>query len=464
MMEGTGATPVVFIDRCRGSVDQHSRSKSSPPHLPSVAIRLASPSDLPAIHAFARAYMTDVPAAEIAACLKDPTSYPHDVILAFHGQEVVGMAQVARRVMHFGRARCQVGLVRWLRVLPDLRASDLPSQLLARLEQHARTIGLHLGLSWTRWPRFFQLHDWVPVYQPPVVEMMVDPFLAELSAKGLLRAARRRRKVNIRPVRRWDIHALARLYAQETSQAFGAFERTETYWDWLLDRRGFDQLYVVAGEEGADKSLSGKSGIPTQAVTAYYVRRGWRIVEILTPPTETLLAVEILVHACREAKEQNRNWLLVDLPTASALRSLLTSARSPSASSSVFQGPVLVAKIWDLPELLKALMPQFEWAIRQQGENTPTVLGLQVGARRLSLLFDGECSSLIHCHLAPEFVKLSLKDFTQLLFGQVGPGELNRFFAVERTASSPKAVQLARAAFVPPYFWRSTLDDLPALV
>ncbi|MCS7236700.1 MAG: hypothetical protein NZ899_00335 [Thermoguttaceae bacterium] len=464
MTEGTGSTPIVAVNRCRGTAEHFVHPKPLRRHLGSIVIRLASACDLPAIHAFARAYMTDLPPAEIAACLADPASFPHDVILALEGREVVGVAQVARRVMHFGRARCKVGVVRWLRVVPELRATELPCQLLRRLEDHARTSGLHLGLSWTRWPRFFQLQDWVPVYRPPVTEIMVDPFLADLSAKGLLRSGRRRKRVNIRPIRRWDIEALAGFYARETCTDFGAFERSRTYWEWLLNRRGFDQLYVVTREDGGGGASASGPGSLEQPVLAYYVRRGWRIVEALVPSTSLTIAVEMLVHACREAKEQNRNWLLLDLPEGSTLRAVMKSAERAGKNATVFQGPVLVAKIWDLPELLRSLLPQFDSAAREKGEEGPLVLGLQVGARRLALFLDGECSYVIHCQLGAEFVRLSLKSFTQLILGQLDSAGLEELLRPGATASSAEAARLAKAILPPPSFWRSTLDDLPAIL
>ncbi len=462
MREGTSSTATAATD-FRKKVrpeDPHGAISSAP--VASLSFCLASPWHRPAIQAFAQAYMKDCTGGEVAACLNDPEGFVHDTILALRGTDIVGLAQVARRTIRFGPAKCKVGALRWLHVSPEFRGSDLPFCLLEQLEQHARRVGLHLAFSWNRHPQLLEGGGWASVYRPPVIELTVEHVLAEVLARGLLPLKRSRPKMVIRPVRLWDVPSLTTLYEESVRESWGAFERSQAYWKWLVDRRGFDQFYVaVPGGEAPEDSPAMPMTAP-QRILGYYVRRGWRIVEFVAPSSRSL-AIELLVHACREAKEQNRNWILIDLPAHSPLRRIVTSGRNVAAQHGEFEGPVLMAKVLDLIGLIQALLPYMQESALRRGLRGPVALGLDVASRKIGVTFDGQRCSLTRVDTLRHWIRLSSKELLQLLCGGGNELGLASILEVGRTASSPCAVYLAKAFFCAPRFWRSTFDDLPSV-
>ena len=63
--------------------------------------------------------------------------------------------------------------------------------------------------------------------------------------EGLRR--RRASTIQVRPWRRWEEDAVARIYRQNLAGSFGPLERTRSYWHCLLERRAYDHFYVSAG-------------------------------------------------------------------------------------------------------------------------------------------------------------------------------------------------------------------------
>lgn len=462
MTEGTGSAATAASERCRSRQSAFATSYARTATLDQITIRLASPPDLPAIHAFARAYMNDLKPGEVTACLSDPAGSPNDTVLAWDGKEVVGVAQLARRSLLFGPARCTVGVIRWLYVVPEYRSTAVAQELLKRLERHARSIGLQVGLSWDFHTQLADLEDWVSIYRPPFVELKVDPFLAELSAQGLLPLKGPRTKVIIRPARLWDVGALAKFYAESVQGAYGASERSEAMWKWLLGRRGFDQFYVAVPAQAPNAEPGASAAPVTQKILGYYIRRGWRIVELLAP-SRRALGLDLLVHACREAKEQNRTWMLVDLPGFSPLRPLVGKQANSAQEHYAFDGPSLMAKVWDVVGLLETLLPHMEESALRHGLCKSAALGLEVPPRQMCLKFDGKLFSRIPCGMARNWVRLSPAELTRLLFTSEDQLPTEDVLQVGRNASSRCAIVLTRMILRPPRFWRSTFDDLPSL-
>ena len=132
-----------------------------------------------------------------------------------------------------------------------------------------------VGVLRTSIPHFFRRTGWALCGQASYRRADARALLARLLDRGLI--PRPRRRLHIRPWLQWEQAGLQRIYNQNVlpqekgdagsaaalvaagrklgaigrqppggrSTAYGPLERTSAYWQWLLNRHGYDQLYVA---------------------------------------------------------------------------------------------------------------------------------------------------------------------------------------------------------------------------
>ena len=123
-----------------------------------------------------------------------------------------------------------------------------------------RTRCARTGPCWAcfgpRFPASFSRRGWAACGQPSYRRANACAIRGRLLDSGLI--PRPRRRLHIRPWLQWEQAALARIYASR--DAYGPLERTPAYWQWLLHRHGYDQVYVAL--EGPELSGTGRGQHP----------------------------------------------------------------------------------------------------------------------------------------------------------------------------------------------------------
>ncbi len=248
--------------------------------------------------------------AEFKASLADPFYEPRDRLLLKRAGRLVAHVQLTHRVMQFGPNQIPVAGLKWLATAADCRGQGLASYLLAAAQRQAAEDGALVGLLRTSIPHFFRRTGWALCGQPSSSQAATRTVLARLLDEGLRRHRHRpHRRLHIRPWRRWEERALVRIYRQNLPGRYGPLDRTLAYWQWLLRRQAFDQIYVAL--DGPD--LWDLEEVSTAAV-GYVVLKGHRVVELMTAPGRPKVAAELLAHACGDAIEHDQHSIVLHAP------------------------------------------------------------------------------------------------------------------------------------------------------
>ena len=112
-------------------------------------------------------------------------------------------------------------------------------------------------------------------------------------------------RIQVRPWRRWEEDAIARVYRQNLPGSYGLLERNRSYWHWLLERRAYDQFYVAL--DGPDLWDLKES---STRLVGYAAIKGEKIVEFVTAPERRKAAMELLARVCGDAIEQDHRRIV----------------------------------------------------------------------------------------------------------------------------------------------------------
>ena len=330
--------------------------------------------------------------------------------------------------------------------------------------------GALVGLLRTSLPQFFRHTGWALCGQASYRRADARALLARLWARGLI--PRPRRRLHIRPWLQWERAGLARIYNQNvlppendddgsatgsgaTAGRRGPLERTAAYWHWLLNRRGYDQLYVAL--EGPQQLELGE--ISTRIV-GYAVTRGEQILELMAAPDCPRAAVELLARCCGDAIEHDRHCVLLHAPPWSPLFEIFDEAGGCGPLRAE-HGEVHMMRLLDPLELLRRLSEQFERRAAAAHLPRPLDLGLLRDGQKFQLELGRDGVVATSQRLGRSYLRLSGADFTRLVLGQLDwdaaivDGRLECSTALAREAG--------RALFPVIPWWRPPWDDAPAM-
>ena len=158
---------------------------------------------------------------------------------------------------------------------------------------------------------------------------------------------RRARHIQVRPWRRWEEDAIARVYRQSQSGSFGMLERNRAYWHWLLERGVCDQFYVAL--DGRDLWDFKESS--TQVV-GYAAIKGEKIIELAVAPDCGKAGMELLARACGDAIEQDHRQIALCARQAAVTWSIFRARRAPPQG---LQAEFCMARLLDPLGLLRML-------------------------------------------------------------------------------------------------------------
>ncbi len=431
-------------------------------------------SDHDSIHAFLTSIFRAPTLAEFKASLADPFYEPRDRLLLKSSGRLVAHVHLTHRTMQFGPNQIPVAGLKWLATAQEYRGQGLGSYLLAAAERQATEDGALVGLLRTSIPHFFRRTGWALCGQPCFSQANTRTVLARLLDEGLRRHRRHHHhRLHIRPWRRWEEKVLVRIYRQNLPGRYGPWDRTLAYWQWLLRRQAYDQIYVAL--DGPD--LWDLEEISTPVV-GYVVLKGHRVVELMSVPGRPKVAAELLAHACGDAIEHDHHSVILHAPPDSPFHQVFAPVEGPRGAERAERhapggtgpprrteqeserGEVYMARLLQPKRLLERLCGEFCLRARQARLPRPLELGLQVEGQKYQLELT-TCGAAVVAHrMGRSYLRMNVADFTRLLLGQL---DWDRAVAEKRLeASTALAQQAGRVLFPRLPLWYPPLDDLTA--
>jgi predicted N-acetyltransferase YhbS len=412
----------------------------------------AGGADHAAIYYFLTAIFQDPTRNEFKASLEDPFYEPHDRLLVRSGRQIVGHAHVTHRVMQFGAEQLPVAGLAWLATSPGFQGRHLGSRLLVAAERHMAQSGVLVGFLRTTIPHFFRRTGWALCGRHSYSRADARAVLSRLLDRGLLRR-RRRQRLQIRPWRRWEQAALVRIYNQNLSGAYGPLERTEAYWQWLVRRQAYDQIYVAL--DGPE--LLELEEINTRIV-GYAVTKGEKILELFSAPDHRKARAELLGRVCSDAIEHDRQTVLLHAAPGSPLHKVLRTAGGFRYNHESDRGEVYMARLLHPLKLLRQLCGELARRAEEAGLPRPLELGLLVDGKKYQLEVTRQGARAVSRRVGRSYVRLNVADFTRLLLGQL---DWPRALSEGRIEVSTGLAREAGPVLFPRLpLWRPPLDEL----
>ena len=417
------------------------------------SLRAAKPGDYPAIYHFLTSVFQGPSPAEFKASLDDPFCEPHDRLLIQHRSRIVAHAQSTHRTMQLGSLSIPVSGLQWLGTAQAIRGQGLGLDLLSAVEKRMAGDGALVGLLSTSIPHFFRRSGWAVCGRYCRSWAGARDVLAALSARGLHHGLRHR--LNIRPWRRMEKTALSRIYNQNLEGTFGRIQRSDAYWDWLLGRRAFDQLFVAL--DGPDMLELEESRTP---IVGYAATRGDQVVELFTAPGEKRADVQLLARACSEMIEQGCQSVMLHSAQSDRLHRLFRIAAGSSDCSEMAGRQMYMARLLDPVKLLRKQAAELCNRAAQADLPRSFELGLWVDDKKYRLAISRQDARIAAGSIGRSYIKMNVADFTRMVLGHL---QWRTALSDRRLQPSTKlAVNAGRALFPRVPFWHPPLDDLHA--
>jgi predicted acetyltransferase len=263
------------------------------------------------------------------------------------------------------------------------------------------------------------------------------------------------RRLHIRPWRRWEEAALVRIYRQNLAGAYGPLDRTPAYWQWLLRRHAYDQIYVAL--DGPDLWDLDEASTP---IVGYVVLKQGKVVELMTVPGRRKVAAELLAHACGDAIEHDHHSIVLHASPENALHKVFIPEGASRRETESEGGLCHMARLLDPMQLLRRLCGEFCRRAKKAGLPRPVELGLQVDGQKYQLELGEYCAEVFSQRMGRSYLRLNVADFTRLLLGQL---DWDRAVAEKRMeVSTALADEAGRALFPQVSLWYPPLDELTA--
>ncbi len=452
---GAEVSRSVFSELARNDVGRRVPRRSRLPVVP------ARGGDHTAIHFFLSSIFQGPTPEEFAASLEDPFYEPSDRLLVRRGRRIIGHVHLTHRAMQFGTMQLAVAGLGYLATAPEYRGRHLGLRLLAAAEQAMSQSGASVGLLRTTCPHFFRRTGWALCGRPCVSRAPIGDMLSRLidapSRKrplpGLPLLGPPRRRLKIRPWRRWEQPALARVHYQNLPGTFGTLDRTDAYWNWLVNRQAHDQIYVAL-----DGPNLLELGEVSTRIVGYAVTQGEAVVELLTAPDRRDAATELLVRIGGDAIEQGRHGVVLHAPSDSPLHELFPRAAGNQTHHAAYRGEVHMARLLDPLTMLRQLCPEFHARAERAGLARPLELGLLADGKKYRLEVTRQGARAVSRRLGRNYLCLNVADFTRLMLGQLDWDEAVDGRRVE--ASSAAAMEAAPILFPRLPLWLPPWDAL----
>lgn len=424
-----------------------------------IEVEAGTVGDHPAVQQFLERLLPGLSTAEFWSQLDEPGYEPSDRLLVKYGQRVAAHLRLSAREMRFGATTLPISYVADVATLPEFRGRGCASVLLDAAERRMRREGVAVALLRAADADFYGRRGWVVCGRYSCSAAGCHQVLAHLQSPAMPRvqtlADTPSPPLHIRYLRRVELAAVIRLYEQHIRRAYGSYTRTEADWRWLVNRRGFERIYVAI-EGSPEIELDGTFS----AIVGYAATKHARLVELVSGARRPDAATRLLARFCGDALEQDLRDIRVELPPDHPLHQTLLAAGGSFCQREVERGQTFLVKVLDVERLVQALHAEFLQRLQADQRFAHREFGFIVGDQSWILEVTPHASRLTAARVRRTYLRCDWPAFVQLLLGHL---DLRQGVSEGRiSVSNQLALELAGTLFPPLPLWYPPLDDLPA--
>ena len=415
-------------------------------------IEFGNAGDHTLVHQLLRAVHQGPSQEAFLSLLDEPSYEPADRLLIKRHGQVLSHVQLTRRVAWFAGNRLPIGGMLHLATLPEYRASGLSARLLLAADAVMGEDGAVLGVIRTSEPAYFEACGWVAVGHQQFSQANTRDILSYLQSRPPQRTTASQR-LTVRTWRHVEFEALRRVYRHAVRDGWGAIDRTESYWQWLVGRKSHEQLLVALREQPPLKEED-----QHQSILGYAVVSGARIVELQHFDAAEEAAAALLKRVCRDAIERDHHAIALHAPPAAPLHDTVITAggswvRDPSAVGGTLMVKLLNAEKW-IQHMEIELLEQ----VRSHGLPRPAGIDFLVGDRGYRLQWTNRSVRLTSEVAGVGDVRCDPCAFAKLLVGSFHHDDEASLSALQIERDEVR--EMLRAMFPLRQFWQSPFDLL----
>ncbi|MEX0866979.1 MAG: GNAT family N-acetyltransferase [Pirellulales bacterium] len=372
---------------------------------------------------------------DFALQLEHPHDEPSDRLLVKRAGQIVGHVQMQWRSLMYLGAAVPICRLAWLAVLPEYRRHGVDDWLIDTAVDLARVDRALL----------VEFDGTIPpsAARPWMAEGALAARWQDSPRDVLSRLSVQQSKsadVTVRNWRQMELDELCEIYHLATSGTAGPLIRTEAHWRWLIERSGYDHIFVALRSSTADDR---------ERVVGYCVSRREHLLELLTAPGEEQAAVELLRRSARDAIERGFHRLVLHgSPRHVLAGSFAACAETP--------GRMLLP---DAAGWLRHIRDELAHRAGKAELPLPVQLPLRINKRPLRLEVTRRKASLTAGKPLRRCLAGESGAFAGLLLGTVDADALLE--ANKLSAPSARAAEVARQLFPRLPWWRPLWDELP---
>ncbi len=406
------------------------------------------------VHALLRAANQKPTYEHFLAGLDEPTYEPSDRLLIKLDNQLIAHVLVLRRNAWFDHHSLPIGWLHDMAILPEYQARGYEQFLVSAAERAARDHQALAAFVCTDQPALFQAAGWSEIGDQRFTQASVHDILGALHSPRLVKPLRRQRVPQIRLWRQVELDGLRHFYRQTAASAWGALDRSEAYWRWLVGRKDHDQLIVaIHGRDNWEELLT-----PSRIV-GYAMTRGSQVVELATLQAFEPFAHSLLERACQDAIEHNHRSVTLHIRRTEPLHKLMISAGGTWNSSKSAGGRTRMFKLLDPTRWIESLRDVLLRRAAAAGLALPLTISFASGLRKYRFELTHQASQLRHDCAAIADVRCSLEALGGLFVGNLD--STAACAAGQFEVLSERTIAHLAALFPVVTFWQSQFDSPP---
>jgi hypothetical protein len=336
--------------------------------------------------------------------------------------------------------------------LPEYSQSGFEGRLLAAAVEQMHETQAVVSLVRCDRPDPFRAAGWIDVRGQGHSEVGISDLLAHLSAQSAI-ASRRWQSPHIRRWRHVELDGVRAVYSESASHGWGAVQRGETYWQWLVGRKAHSDLIVAV--EGPDQWQDAQS---ESRIVGYAVARGDCILELCCLKDYARSGPRLVVRACQDAIEHDHHSLSLYAPASDPLHELIVTAGGSWCSNERSFGGTLLVKLLSPARWVEAIYPILRRRAKRAGMSRPFQICFDCDGEDYRLVMTRRSSRLIEDATAAADVRCDAATFESLLVGNLSIAKAYKSGRLR--ARSEEMLERVAALFPPALFWQSQFDVL----
>lgn len=400
--------------------------------------------------------------ADLLWQLERPGYSPAEHLICRSGQHLVGHAHLVPRKIHWGATNVDAFYVEHFVTASEYSDLEIPQSLFAAIDNRIERSNASFAITRTNHPQQFLKQGWTVlgesyVSQAPVIDLLTA-FNAPVDKGPIVSLTPSKpRKISVRLWRQVETDALRNLYERCVEHSYGATVRTDEHWQWLLNRRAYDRIYIAI--DGGNKlALDGD----ISRILGYAVVSGTTILEMMTVSDDRRPAEILMSRICSDALENDQTHIQFQAEPEHELHQILRDCQVDSSVLSTNRGYInrnyLLVRAGDPIQYLAEMAPTLHQLAAQNLADFPCELGLEIDGEKYCLYFEKNKISLTDDKLGRSFLRLSSMTLMRILLG-----DLDFSSAIESGqvfASTQVATNLAMKIPTKKPIWFTQWDDL----